>query len=93
MSLAGIMLSGLVRGYRLVLSPVLQNSCRFQPTCSAYALDAIARHGARRGAWLAIRRILRCHPWNDGGYDPVPEPFAPEHCRHRPQARRPDRMI
>jgi putative membrane protein insertion efficiency factor len=72
MSPAGMVLSGLVRGYRLLLSPVLPSACRFTPSCSAYALDAIAAHGALRGSWLAVRRILRCHPWNDGGYDPVP---------------------
>ncbi len=74
MSPAGVILSGLVRGYRLLLSPILPPACRFQPSCSAYALEAIAGHGALRGGWLAVRRILRCHPWNDGGYDPVPAP-------------------
>ncbi len=95
MSPAGSLLSGLVRGYRLLLSPVLPPACRFQPTCSAYALDAIAAHGAWRGGWLAVRRILRCHPWNDGGYDPVPPPVdhAPSQgCRCEPSPRHPDRM-
>ncbi|SNR23974.1 membrane protein insertion efficiency factor YidD [Paracoccus sediminis] len=61
-----------IRGYRLVASPWVGHGCRFQPTCSAYALDALARHGAIRGTWLAARRIGRCHPWGGAGYDPVP---------------------
>lgn len=62
----------LVRGYRLLLKPWLGNACRFEPTCSQYALDALARHGAVVGATLAAGRILRCHPWCAGGCDPVP---------------------
>ncbi|MCB2110684.1 MAG: membrane protein insertion efficiency factor YidD [Defluviimonas sp.] len=61
-----------VRAYRLFLSPWLGHSCRYQPTCSAYALEALERHGAIRGGWLALRRIGRCHPWGGSGYDPVP---------------------
>lgn len=61
-----------VRAYRLVLSPWIGHACRFQPTCSAYALEALDRHGALRGSWLAVRRIARCHPWGAAGYDPVP---------------------
>lgn len=61
-----------VRAYRLVLSPWVGHSCRFQPTCSAYALEAIERHGAARGGWLAARRVCRCHPWGAAGFDPVP---------------------
>ena len=61
-----------VRFYRLLLSPWLGQSCRFQPTCSAYALEALERHGAFRGAWLAARRIGRCRPGGGSGYDPVP---------------------
>ena len=61
-----------VRAYRLVASPWVGHACRFQPTCSAYALDALARHGALRGSWLAARRVARCHPFHAGGHDPVP---------------------
>lgn len=73
MDVAKLSLLLLIRGYRQLLSPLLPPSCRFQPTCSAYALEAITRHGAVVGSWLAIKRILRCHPWSAGGYDPVPE--------------------
>ncbi len=66
-------LTGLVRGYRFFLSPWLGSACRFTPSCSAYALDALERHGAWRGSLLTGARLLRCHPWCDGGHDPVPE--------------------
>jgi len=62
----------LVRGYRFALAPVLPKSCRFSPSCSAYAEEALQKHGFFRGVWLAARRILRCHPFHPGGYDPVP---------------------
>ena len=62
----------LIRGYQLLLSPWLGNNCRFQPTCSQYAIDAIREHGVGRGLWLAARRIGRCHPWGAHGHDPVP---------------------
>ena len=67
----GLML--LVSGYRLLLSPWLGSSCRFEPTCSAYSLQALERHGAAAGTYLTAARILRCHPWCNGGFDPVPE--------------------
>jgi putative membrane protein insertion efficiency factor len=62
----------LVRGYRLLLSPWLGSQCRFEPTCSAYALGALQAHGAAGGTYLTARRVLRCHPWCAGGHDPVP---------------------
>jgi uncharacterized protein len=65
-------LIGLVRGYRLLLKAWLGNVCRFEPSCSAYAIDALQQHGAAAGSYLAARRILRCHPWCVGGCDPVP---------------------
>lgn len=66
------LLLALIRGYRYALSPWWGNHCRFTPTCSQYAAEAIERHGAARGAWLAARRVARCHPWSPGGFDPVP---------------------
>ena len=65
-------LIGLVRAYQIVLSPLLGAHCRFEPTCSQFAIDALRKHGAVRGTWLACRRILRCQPFHPGGYDPVP---------------------
>ena len=62
----------LVRGYRALLSPVLPRSCRFEPSCAAYAEEALHRHNVARALWLIVRRLLRCHPLHPGGYDPVP---------------------
>lgn len=62
----------LIRGYQLALSPLFGPRCRFYPSCSHYALEAIEIHGALRGTWLAVRRISRCHPFHEGGFDPVP---------------------
>ncbi len=61
-----------IRAYQWLLSPLLPPSCRFEPSCSQYAHDAIRTHGTLRGTWLAVRRLLRCAPWSAGGYDPVP---------------------
>jgi uncharacterized protein len=66
------LLIGLIKGYRLFLSPWLGSSCRFTPTCSAYGLQALQDHGAAAGAYLTAARIARCHPWCEGGHDPVP---------------------
>lgn len=62
----------LVRGYQLFISPVLPPSCRFSPSCSQYTLEALRRYGALKGCWLGLRRLVRCHPFNPGGFDPVP---------------------
>ncbi|MBW8900752.1 MAG: membrane protein insertion efficiency factor YidD [Massilia sp.] len=64
----------LLRGYQLLVSPMLGQNCRFYPSCSTYAIEAVEVHGAARGSWLALRRVCRCHPWNEGGVDPVPRP-------------------
>lgn len=77
-------LTSLLRLYRYWLSPMLGSNCRFHPSCSQYALEAVQMHGAARGAWLAARRVCRCHPWNAGGYDPVPSPTTTTttHVKH-----------
>lgn len=75
-------LVAVIRLYRKYLSPQTAPNCRYQPTCSAYAIEALQRHGAIRGSALAIRRLTRCHPWRPGGYDPVP-PAKPEHRDRR----------
>lgn len=66
-------LRALVRLYRYFVAPLLAPACRFHPSCSSYADEALARHGALRGGWLAARRVCRCGPWHPGGFDPVPE--------------------
>ena len=65
-------LSVMIRAYQYAVSPLFVPSCRFHPSCSAYALEAVERYGSLRGAWLAVKRLLRCHPWHPGGCDPVP---------------------
>ncbi|WP_020394743.1 membrane protein insertion efficiency factor YidD [Thiolinea disciformis] len=74
-------LKGTIRGYQLFLSPLLGSNCRFYPTCSHYAYEAIEKHGALKGTWLGMKRISRCHPWHEGGIDLVPEP-APQSSKH-----------
>lgn len=72
-----------IRFYRYVISPWLGYNCRFTPSCSAYAIEALETHGALRGSWLTARRIIRCHPWCDGGHDPVPSSsFGHHRSRH-----------
>jgi putative membrane protein insertion efficiency factor len=65
-------LLALIRAYQYLFRPLLGSNCRFYPSCSDYAREAVEKHGALRGAWLAVRRIARCHPYHPGGYDPVP---------------------
>ena len=74
-----ILLRGLIRLYQLFVSPLLLPSCRYLPSCSEYAAEAIAAHGAWKVGALAARRLLRCHPWGGSGYDPVPHPCCGEH--------------
>jgi putative membrane protein insertion efficiency factor len=77
-----LVLRAAILAYRCGLSPVLGPHCRYTPTCSAYAEQAIRLHGPLRGTWLAARRIARCHPWGATGYDPVPAPAVPPLSRH-----------
>lgn len=74
MTPAAAVLAGAVRIYQLTLRGVIGANCRFEPSCSHYAIDALRQHGAARGSLLAARRVLRCNPWTPGGYDPVPPP-------------------
>lgn len=99
MKLVGLILVGLIKGYQLLLSPYLPASCRYHPGCSTYAAEAIMVHGPLRGLWLAVRRIVRCHPWGGMGYDPVPpqaggdtSPDVVLERLVRPQATRTDRI-
>lgn len=79
-SVLNLLLRGLIRLYQLTVSPLLPPRCRYLPSCSDYALEALSSHGMARGLWLALRRLARCHPWGGSGYDPVPP--APRRHRH-----------
>lgn len=81
-TLAAWPLVALVRVYQLVISPLRPPTCRFYPSCSAYAITALQRFGPITGSWLAVRRLFRCHPWNPGGVDHVPERAGSEHITH-----------
>lgn len=74
-------LIGLLKAYRFAISPLYGQVCRYYPSCSAYALEAVTEHGSLRGSWLAARRLVRCHPWAAGGYDPVPRSDPTGHPR------------
>ncbi|MBX6324385.1 MAG: membrane protein insertion efficiency factor YidD, partial [Rhodospirillaceae bacterium] len=82
----------LIRLYQYLLSPLLPKSCRYLPTCSEYAAEAVTTHGVLRGGWLALRRLLRCHPWGGAGYDPVP-PARPARSAPLDGRRRPARVV
>lgn len=83
MKLVSALLQALIRGYQIFISPILPaQCCRFLPSCSSYALEALERHGAIRGSWLTAKRLLRCHPWGGSGYDPVPT-TSPRRQGHR----------
>ncbi len=82
--LAGLALRGMIRAYQLLISPVLPSHCRYAPSCSAYALEAVQRFGPLRGTAMAAKRIMRCHPWGGDGFDPVPA--SAEHGRRRHRA-------
>ena len=73
---------GAIRFYQLFVSPLTPGYCRYWPSCSAYGMTAIARHGPLKGGWLTLRRILRCHPWGGWGFDPVPGPMRHDICEH-----------
>jgi len=79
------LLTGLIRAYRALVAPLLGPRCRFAPSCSAYAIEALQTYGAARGAWLTVRRLARCHPFHRGGVDPVPP--ATRDVSMRPEAR------
>jgi putative membrane protein insertion efficiency factor len=68
-----------IRFYRYLISPFMANHCRYHPSCSHYAIEAIEKHGAIKGCWLSVKRLLRCHPFHPGGYDPVPDPCSDHH--------------
>ena len=76
------LISACIWAYRYFLSPFLGSNCRYYPSCSAYAQESVEKHGALCGSWMAVKRICRCHPWHEGGYDPVPE-----QCNHRKQTK------
>ena len=91
MGIAASALRGIIRIYQLCLSPFCAGSCRYLPTCSEYAREAIAVHGALRGGWLGLRRLLRCHPWGGHGYDPVPPRACDAHDHDHSDAATPSR--
>lgn len=79
-----------LKAYRALISPLYGQVCRYHPSCSAYALEAVTEHGSVRGSWLAVRRLARCHPWAAGGYDPVPPRRTGAHGTPTPSSTSPD---
>lgn len=75
----------IVRAYQLMISPYFPPSCRYHPTCSSYAIEAFTEHGTIKGGWRAIKRISRCHPWAEGGHDPVPKKSTDSNSTHLPE--------
>jgi uncharacterized protein len=88
-SVAERVLVAVIRGYRGLVSPLLGRHCRYEPTCSAYGLEAVTRHGVVRGGSMTLRRVARCHPWGPGGYDPVPAGAA-DPASHSPSGSGPE---
>lgn len=82
MNPAAALVRVIIRGYQIAVSPVLPKSCRFYPSCSSYAMKSVERFGVLRGGWLAGKRILRCHPWTDSAYDPVPDTWPGDKHSH-----------
>ncbi len=83
MSPVALLLRAPIWAYRALVSPFFAPSCRYLPTCSEYAAEAVAKHGAARGGWLAVRRLARCHPWGGSGLDPVPNQIGHHHAHRR----------
>ena len=81
-------LIGLLKAYRFAISPLFGQVCRYHPSCSAYALEAVTVHGSIKGTWLAVRRVARCNPWSRGGFDPVPVKAGPKASRRATRAGR-----
>ena len=84
LSLPSYLLIALVKFYKIIISPWLPMACRYTPTCSEYAMEALKKYGAIKGGWLAVKRISSCHPWGGHGYDPVPARPAADNCQRTP---------
>jgi putative membrane protein insertion efficiency factor len=82
--IAARLAAGLLRGYQLLISPIYGPVCRYAPSCSHYAHEAVSKHGVARGGWLALKRLARCHPWGGSGFDPVPVPAMEPHSEREP---------
>lgn len=89
LKIPSLLLISLVNGYRYLVSPYIPSRCRYYPTCSSYAHEALLKYGAIKGSWLSIKRLARCHPWGDSGYDPVPEKCSCSHSNSNHQVKEP----